>query len=83
MASIRAAIASGRYRYTLHAAQQRIARRIDRSEIEEAVASGDIIEDYPEHHYGPACLVFGRTSHGRLLHLVLSARSPVDIITIY
>jgi hypothetical protein len=54
MAHISAAISQRNYRYTLHGAQQRIARGLRRQEIEEAAASGEIIEDYPEHHYGPA-----------------------------
>lgn len=83
MIHVRLAVAEGRYRYTIHAAQQRIARRIRRAEIEYALANGEIVEDYPEHHYGPACLVLGRTLEGRALHLVCSLRSPVDLITVY
>ncbi len=58
---IKKAVAEGKYRYTLHGAKQRIARRFKRKDIEEAVKSGEIIEDYPEHHYGPACLLLGKT----------------------
>ncbi len=83
MASIAEAIARGRYRYTVHGAQQRIARRIRRREIEEAIAGGEIIEDYPQHHYGPACLILGRTARGRPLHLLCSVRAVVDIVTVY
>lgn len=77
------AVAKGKYRYTLHAAQQRIARNITRSEVEQILKNGEIIEDYPKHHYGPACLIFGRTSKKRVLHILCSLRETLDIITIY
>lgn len=80
---IKNAVAEGRYRYTIHGAKQRIARRIKRHEIEEAVRLGEIIEDYPEHHYGPACLVFGKTEKGKVLHILFSLQEVVDLITVY
>jgi hypothetical protein len=83
MARIAQAIAEARYRYTVHGAQQRIARGLHRQDIEDACASGEIIEDYPTHHYGPACLILGRTRRGKALHLVCSKRATVDIITVY
>ena len=41
------AVGSGRYRCTIHGAQQRIARRIYRNGIESAISNGRIIEYYP------------------------------------
>ena len=83
MAAIANAVAHGQYRYTVHGAQQRIARNLSREDIEEAVQSGEIIEDYPQHHYGPCCLILGFTRTGRALHMVCSCRAVVDIITVY
>jgi hypothetical protein len=83
MAAIAQAVAQGQYRYTVHGAQQRIARGIRRHEIEQAIASGEIIEDYPAHHYGPACLVFGRTAEGRVLHVLCAQQPVVGIVTVY
>lgn len=80
---IKEALAEGRYRYTIHGAKQRIARRLKRREIEAAIKSGEIVEDYPKHHYGPACLVLGRTEKGRALHILCSLQQIVDIITVY
>ncbi len=77
------AVSQGNYRYTLHAAKQRIARKITRSEVEDILKNGEIIEDYPEHHYGPACLVYGKTREGKILHILCSLREIVDIITFY
>jgi hypothetical protein len=83
LAHIRDAFARRSYRYTVHAEQQRIARVILGSEIEEVGRSAEMIEDYPQHHYGPCCLIFGRTAAGKALHLVCSLRSTVDIVTVY
>ena len=83
MAAIANAVAHGQHRYTVHGAQQRIARNLSREDIEEAVQSGEIIEDYPQHHYGPCCLILGFTGTGRALHMVCSCRAMVDIITVY
>lgn len=80
---IKKAIAEGRYRYTIHGAKQRIARRIRRYEIEESIADGEIIEDYPEHHYGSACLLLGKTAKGKSLHILCSLQKIVDVITVY
>lgn len=77
------AIALGSYRYTVHGARQRIARSICENEVEEVIGSGEIIEDYPNHRYGPACLILGRTITGKMLHVLCSCRSVVDIITVY
>lgn len=77
------AVKEGRYRYTIHGAKQRIARRIQRKEIEEAIGSGEVIEDYPEHHYGSACLLLGKTAEGKNLHILCSLQNIVDIVTVY
>lgn len=83
MTLIAQAVASGHYRYTVHGAQQRIARGIQGHETEEVIATGEIIEDYAQHHHGPACLVLGRTAQGKVLHILCSCRPVVDIITVY
>jgi len=83
MARIAHLVAQGQYRYTVHGAQQRIARGIRRHEVEEAVASGEIIEEYPAHHYGPACLVFGRSNAGRPLHILFGLEPILVIATLY
>lgn len=80
---IKKAVLTGKYKFTLHGAQQLIARRLKRKELEEAVLSGEIIEDYPEHHYGPVCLLLGKTRKGKNLHVLCSLQEVVDIITVY
>src|SRR2546423_6525311 len=83
MARIVQAVNSGLYRYTIHGAQQRIARHLTRSDIEATIGSGEVIEDYPTHHYGPCSLILGKTAEGKALHVLCSNRSVVDIITVY
>ncbi|MBI4902765.1 MAG: DUF4258 domain-containing protein [Acidobacteria bacterium] len=68
-----------------HAVDQSILRRITRKETEEAVQSGEVIENYPSDKYGPSCLVLGWTASGRPLHIQCThpARARVKIITVY
>ena len=73
------------YEYSLHAVDQSILRRITRREVEQAIAEGEIIEDYPTDKYGPSCLLLGFTAKGRPLHVQCSYPSGarVRIITVY
>ena len=83
MKRIAHAIKTGQYRYTIHAAQQRIARSVKRDDIEQVLLTGEVIEDYPEHHYGQACLVMGKTRIGRVLHILCSLSEELKIVTVY
>jgi len=58
---IRAKIAAGQFEFSKHAVDQSIIRHIGVQELREAVAQGEIIEDYPEDKYGPSCLILGFT----------------------
>lgn len=60
-----------------------IKRSINRSEIEDAVMTGEIIEEYPDDKYSPCCLIYGRTRDGRDLHVQPSLPPSVIIITAY
>lgn len=80
---IRAVFAAGLYHYTLHAVQRTTVRRISRQEIEQAVAVGEIIEQYPHDKYGPSCLILGFTPVERPLHVQCSLPPDVKIITAY
>lgn len=54
-------------------------------EVREAIANGEVIEDYPEDKYGPTCLILGFTQAGRPLHVQCSypSRVLVKIVTLY
>ena len=67
-----------------HALREAIAEDISVDEVRQALLSGMIIEDYPEHRRGPCCLVYGQTDAGRDLHVVItSTLLPVLVITVY
>jgi hypothetical protein len=78
-------IARNLFEFTQHATDQSILRRISVQELREAIASGEIIEDYPRDKYGPSCLILGFTQAGRPLHIQCSypSRPLVKIITLY
>ncbi len=82
---IRTKIQAGPFEFSKHAVDQSILRQISVQELREAIASGEIIEDYPEDKYGPSCLVLGFTRAGRPLHIQSSypSRPLVKIITLY
>ena len=82
---IRDKIASGQFEFSQHAVDQSIVRHISVQELREAIAVGEVIEDYPDDKYGPSCLVFGVTLARRPLHIQCSdpARPLVKIITLY
>ena len=82
---IHAKIQTGQFELSKHAVDQSILRHISVQELREAMASGEIIEDYPEDKYGPSCLVLGFTQAGRSLHIQGSypSRPLIKIITVY
>ena len=73
----------GLHYWRQHAMQRSIERGIMVEEATEALCNGEIIEAYPEDKYGPSCLVLGRTSAGRRLHVQCSLPPTVWIITLY
>ena len=71
-------------RITQHAHQEMGVEDISLEEFLEAVATGEILENYPEHRRGACCLLNGYTSDGRPLHVVCTSARPVlIIITVY
>ncbi len=82
---LRAKIEAGRFELSRHAVDQGIRRRISVQEVREAIANGEIIEEYPEDKYWPSYLIYGRTAAGRALHVQCShpSRTLVKIVTLY
>lgn len=83
--AIRQKVAEGWFEFTQHAVDQSILRHITGEELCQAVATGEVIEDYPEDRYGPSCLILGYTDTGRALHIHCSyaTRDLIKIITVY
>lgn len=71
------------YLFSAHASDRAAERGIFSSEIESAIAQGEVIEDYPTDKYGPSCLILGKTDTGRSLHIQVSYPPNVKIITVY
>jgi len=71
------------YRFSDHAVKRMISRSIDRSEVEDVITRGEVIEEYPDDKYSPSCLIYGRTKKGRDLHVQASLPPTVIIITVY
>jgi hypothetical protein len=70
------------YEVSRHAAARLLRRAIRTDEIEEAIASAEVIEEYPEDKYGPSVLLLGLTRRGRPLHVQV-ALSRMRIVTVY
>ena len=51
-------------------------------DVYEAIMSGEIIEDYPKDTPYPSCLIYGKTSTERPLHLVCAYSADDDIVII-
>jgi hypothetical protein len=67
-------------RLTQHAQQEMAEEDISIDEVLEAIASGMILENYPEHRRGSCCLVNGKTKAGKPLHIVCTTALPILII---
>jgi hypothetical protein len=80
---VKAEISAGEYRFSDHAVKRMIRRSIDRMEVEEAVLTGEIIEEYPDDKYSPSWLICGVSKAGRHLHVQLSLPPAVVVITVY
>jgi len=84
LAFIQHAVRTGQVKVSLHAAEEALAEEITRSEIEEVMLSANLLEDYPDLWLGASCLVYGRTTQGRDIHIVSSYHSfPITIVTVY
>lgn len=71
------------YDLSLHAHQERQEEQVSIEEIEKAILTGDIIEQYPDDPRGTSCLIAGK-AQGRPLHLVCGFRGKrLLIVTVY
>ena len=78
-------MAAGGFEFSRHALAQTLRRRISVQEIREAVAGGQVIEDYPADKYGPSSRQLGDTQNNRPLHVQCSypTRPLIKIVTVY
>ena len=72
------------YFYSAHADKERLADNLTLTEIEEAIQSGIILEEYTSTGRGPSCLVAGFTKLGKPVHIVVGRKSEqAVIVTVY
>jgi Domain of unknown function (DUF4258) len=84
LSSIRDQASREALRVTQHAQEEMSAEDITLDDTLEALQSGQILENYPEHRRGPCCLVCGYTRQRRPLHIVCTTTRPLLIlITVY
>jgi Domain of unknown function (DUF4258) len=82
---IRRKVVADQFEFSKHAVDQSILRRIRVQEVKEAIAKGQVIEDYPEDKYGASCLICGVTQENRSIHIQCGYPSQplIKIITLY
>ena len=71
--------------YALHALRRMEQRQVSAADVRLVLATGQVVEDYPDDRFGASCLLLGRTAGNRPLHVVCSypQRPLVKIITVY
>ena len=82
LAEIQDKIKEDDYRFSDHAIKRMIERSIERSEVEEAILIGEVIEEYPEDKFSPSCLIYGKTKAEKDLHVQISLPPKVIVITV-
>jgi len=81
---IQACVQTQSYRYSLHGERERVDDTLDFGEVEQALLSGRILEQYKNTGRGESCLVVGFTNSGKPIHIVCGRiKDEVVIITVY
>jgi hypothetical protein len=72
------------FRVTQHAQQEMAEEDITLADVLEAIDTGIILENYPQHQRAACCLITGQTTHNRHVHIVCTTTGPtLIIITVY
>lgn len=73
------------YEYSSHADKERQSDKISVMEIEKALMTGQILEEYPDDQRGTSCLVLGYGNEGYPIHIVCGRTllGSLRIITVY
>ncbi|MBM3236194.1 DUF4258 domain-containing protein [Candidatus Poribacteria bacterium] len=80
---IKARVRNNQYVYTLHAEIERKADELTFAQVEEALLSGEILEQYPATGRGESCLVVGFAGDIPI-HIVCGWRGEnIAFITVY
>ncbi|HMO54988.1 MAG TPA: DUF4258 domain-containing protein [Tepidiformaceae bacterium] len=82
---IRKSAAEKSYLVSAHMLERLLSRGLDIADVASALASesSEVIEDYPQHHISPCCLVLCRGETGKWYHVVCSYPPNMTLITVY
>ncbi len=82
--TIKQLIKDGKIRWTNHLVIRLLQRNITQHDIENALLSGEIIEQYEDDYPYPSCLVYGVNLNNEILHIVCGSNGKeLWIITAY
>ncbi|HYN77049.1 MAG TPA: DUF4258 domain-containing protein [Lamprocystis sp. (in: g-proteobacteria)] len=77
-------VTAQRYRYSRHGDKERQNDRLSLLEVEEALLSGRILEQYPDTGRGESCLVAGFADDGKPVHIVCGRMDEwMIVVTVY
>jgi len=81
---IKEKVRNSKYKISFTHTEKLRQRKIEIRELEEAIFTGEIIEEYPTDPRGPSCLILGYTQRNRPLHIVCGIiERELLIITAY
>jgi len=81
---IRQCVSDERYRYSLHADRERLNDILSLEDVEQALLSGRILEQYEDTGRGESGLVVGFSDTGKPVHVVCGQMGDwMAIITVY
>jgi hypothetical protein len=81
MRRIQGQFRAGRYSISFTHTEILRERRIRAADLERAIATGMVIEDYGDDPRGPSCLVFGRAGR-RALHVVCACLDEDEFLVV-
>jgi hypothetical protein len=77
-------VAAQQYRYSRHGDNERQNDGLSLLEVEEALLSGRILEQYPDTGRGESCLVVGFSDGGKPIHIVCGRMGEgMVVVTVY
>lgn len=77
-------IGKRKYLFSEHADEEKTKDQLTVDEIEEAILSGEIIDERLDDPRGSSSLIAGKTRSGRLIHIVIGIRFDMPVIvTVY
>jgi hypothetical protein len=81
---IRGCVAAQSYRYSRHGDKERQNDGLTLFEVEQALLSGRILEQYPDTGRGESCLVAGFSDSGKPVHSVCGRMGDgMVVVTVY